>query len=263
MGRTLENYMIEDIPAASATLDQTDGILCLEDDEIKLAAPPQVNNAALWLPGSSGNYVSAPDAAALDIVGDICIVAKVALDDWTPADYNTVVSKHVTTGNQISWSFRVDAVTGFLCFFSTSNGAVGTVAVAVSTAAPSVSNGGALWLAVTVDADNGSSVSVYHFWTSDDGETWTQLGDIATAAVIAIHAGTAPLTIGGVDAGTTSLLVGKVYSVSVRSGIGASGVVGGTEVASYDADLARGQRYRDAYGNLFTANGSAWALMAA
>jgi hypothetical protein len=37
------------------------------------------------LPGASGDYVSTPDAAALDITGDLDLRVRVAMDDWTPA----------------------------------------------------------------------------------------------------------------------------------------------------------------------------------
>jgi hypothetical protein len=262
VSRTLENYLTE-VPAASGTLDQTDGILCLEDDEIKMATPPQVNTAALWLPGTSGNYVSCPDAAGLDIVGDICVVAKVALDDWTPADYNTIAAKSVSSGDQISWSLRI-APGGLPQFFTTSSGNAATIALFQSSAAPAVSDTGTLWIAITVDVDNGASGCDGRFWTSSDGETWTQLGATQTGgSTISVFSSTSAVEIGSRDVGTVDLFVGRVHNVSVRSGIGASGVVGGSEVLNYSADLARGQRYRDAYGNLFTHTGSAWALMAA
>jgi hypothetical protein len=250
LGRTLENYM-DEIPQASGALDQTDGVLCLEDDTIKMAVPPQINNAALWLPGSSGNYVSAPDAAALDITGDICFVARVAFDDWTPAGNAIIVGKWTT-----SYAFLL-LTTGALSF------SANTAAFsATSTVATGVTNGAWKWVAATIDVDNGAGGSTGRFWTADDGETWTQLGADVVGATVAIAAGTEVIEIGGHTSGTSDRMAGRVGNVSIRTGIGAAGIVGGTEVLNYNGDLARGQRYRDSYGNLFTHTGSAWALMA-
>jgi hypothetical protein len=249
MGKTLGTYFGE-ITAASGTLDQTDKIPCLEDGSLRMAVPPQVNTAALWLPGSSGNYVSCPDAAGLDITGDITFVAKVALDVWTPAVSTTIVAKRQTTSTN-SYRFGVFDSGGRALFVAwTTNGLV--------------SNGSDLWIAATLDVNNGAAGNDTRFWTSADGEAWTQLGTtVTTATATSLFSSTSAIEIGSITAGTELLLGGKVYEVSVRSGIGAAGIVGGTEVLNYKADIARGQRYRDAYGNLFTHNGSAWALMAA
>lgn len=218
-------------------------------------APPQ---AALWLPGSSGNYVSCPDAAGLDITGDICITARVALDDWTPGTATVLVAKRASNSTK-SYQFYVDT-TGVLVFMTSSDGSA--EAAQSSTSAVSVSNGAWKWVAVTLDVNNGSSQNETRFWTSDDGVTWTQLGSTVTAAgTVSIFSSTSPLEIGGIHAGTALLLTGRVHAASVRTGIGTDGVVGGTQVAYYDADVARGQPYRDTSANLFTANGSAWALM--
>ena len=46
----------------------------------------------VYLPGVSGNYLSVPDEAALDITGDIDIRVQVAMDDWTPAADQVLVS---------------------------------------------------------------------------------------------------------------------------------------------------------------------------
>jgi hypothetical protein len=259
MGKTLETYLGE-VTAASATLDQTDGIPCLEDGSLRMAVPPQVSTAALWLPGSSGNYVSCPDAAGLDITGDICIVAKVALDDWTPGAATVIVGKR-DGGTTKSYQFYVDT-SGNLALMWSTDGSAETADT--STTPTGASNGTALWVAATLDVNNGASGYSVRFWTGSDGETWTQLGaTVVGGSTTSIFASTSPLEIGSIVGGTALNLAGKVYSVSVRTGIGAAGIVGGTQVAYYDANLARGNRFRDAGSNLFTATGSAWALMAA
>ena len=51
---------------------------------------PVESEAYIRLPGTAGNSFSVPDAAALDIVGDIDIRVKCALDDWTPPTISTL-----------------------------------------------------------------------------------------------------------------------------------------------------------------------------
>jgi hypothetical protein len=62
----------------------------------------------VYLPGVTVNFMRVPDENALDITGDIDIRVKVALADWTPAGVTGLVSKWLTTGNQRSYSFRVN-----------------------------------------------------------------------------------------------------------------------------------------------------------
>ena len=69
----------------------------------------------LRVTGTSGDYASTPDAAALDITGDIDLRVKVALDDWTPAAESTLIAKYTATGNQRSYALAVTA-TGALIF---------------------------------------------------------------------------------------------------------------------------------------------------
>ena len=47
----------------------------------------------VFLPGTASNTVSLADAAVLDLDGDFEIIARVRLDDWTPAATNTIVGK--------------------------------------------------------------------------------------------------------------------------------------------------------------------------
>jgi len=187
----------------------------------------------VYLPGGSANRLQVPDEAALDITGDITITARVALEDWTPAAVRRIVAKWLGPGNQRSYEFRINA-NGTLEFGFTTNGA--TVLGRTSTVAPTVADGNPLWIACTLDVDNGASGHDVRFFTSNDGVTWTQLGStVTTAGTTSIFAGTAPLTIGSESDGTNSM-TGKVYRATVANGIGAAGVPGGTTVLDIDCD---------------------------
>lgn len=180
----------------------------------------------LYLPGVSGNYLSTPDAATLDITGDIEIRARVALTDWTPAAETQLVGKWTVTGNQRSYKLSVNT-NGTLLFQNSTDGAVGTVVSHTSSVAPTVSDGGTLWVRVTVDVDNGSGDSDATFYTSTDDTndptavTWTQLGTVINSGgTTSIFSGTSVVTLGAIEAGTSLLMAGKLYYASILNGIG-------------------------------------------
>lgn len=188
----------------------------------------------LVLPGITGNYASTPDAAALDITGDITIVAKVTASDWTPTTAFIPIGKN-NAASQRSYHLTV-TTTGELRLTWSTNGT--DVPYETSTAATGFADGSTHWIAGTLDVNDGSGNHVVKFWTSDDGTTWTQLGTtVTTAGTTSIWAGTEPLTIGGVVSGTSSLLTGTVHRAQIYSGVrDFSGTPSGGTLA-FDADF--------------------------
>lgn len=180
-----------------------------------------------YLPGISGNYLSAPDSAALSITGDIDIRCAAALTDWTPTAVMTFVAKFGGAGQR-----------GYQ-FFVNTNGTLGldwsadgtTEIIKNSTVAPTVSDGALLLVRATLDVDNGALGNDVKFYTKTSTEAaaaadlalntgWTQLGSTVTTAVAtSIFDGDAALTVGATDAGAANLLAGKVYSAIVKGGI--------------------------------------------
>ena len=169
----------------------------------------------VYTPGISGNYLSAPDAAALDITGDIDLRVQVAMDDWTPSGSTTVLSKWASA-NQ-SFSFNVNAG-GIFYLYWTTNGS--TVNTAIASVANTITDGTIKWIRATLDVDNGASGNDVRFFTSDDGITWTQLGTtITTAGVTSIFSGTANVEISSNSNGTSSFLPAKIYRAQILNGI--------------------------------------------
>lgn len=208
----------------------------------------------LNLPGASGDYASTPDAAGIDITGDINLVAYVAMTDWTPAAQSALVAKFTTTGNQRSYGMTVET-SGALGIAWSANGTA--VISKTSTANPSVSNGGWLWVRATLDVDNGASGNDVTFYTSPDGVTWTQLGDVVTTATAtSIFDSTAVLEIGGTTSGTALRTTGKVGIARVYSGLAFSSLV-----AEFNPDLnaKRGDTSltSSATAEIWTVNGNA------
>jgi len=174
----------------------------------------------LVLPGVVGNYASVPDADALDITGDITLVARVAMADWTPGASQALLAKRVDGGNQQSWSL-VTGTTGALSLRWSPDGSGPSIVTATSTAATGFTDGTVGWVAVTLDVDNGAGGYDVKFWTSVNGVTWSQLGSTVTGgSTTSIHAGTAPVEIGTRNNGGADPLNGTVSVARVYSGSG-------------------------------------------
>lgn len=176
----------------------------------------------LHLPGASGDYASTPDAASLDIVGDIDIRAKVALDDWTPAAESTIIAKYTATGNQRSYALAVTTA-GALIFRWSEDGTAEKSET--SSASVSAAAGAATWVRATLEVDVGGTDAAVIFYTSTDGSTWTQLGTTQlNGATTSIFASTAVLELGGQTLGTVNRLAGKIFEAQVLSGIAGTSV---------------------------------------
>lgn len=188
-------------------------------------------SVALDLPGGSGDYASTPDAAALDITGDIDIRFDATLINWVLPDYPSsgrstfdrteLVAKSAT--NQVSWELYTRL--SKLYFVWSTNGTA--LNAAASTVDLPLTTSGRLAVRVTLDVDNGAGGNDVKFYTSDSiSGSWTQLGSTVTGTgTTSIWSGTANLRIGSIA--TSSLYdeaIGSVHAVEVRNGIGGSAV---------------------------------------
>jgi hypothetical protein len=170
----------------------------------------------MYVPGIASNFASAPDAAPLDITGDIDIRCKVALDDWTPSATNTLVAKTDGSTN-ISYSLQISN-TGVPRFVWSETGSA--IKFVDATVGPTVTDGSTIWLRVTLDVDNGAAGNTVTFFTSNDGLTWTQLGSpVVTLVVTSIYNGTTPINIGAQTNGTVAPARGKFFRAQVLNGI--------------------------------------------
>lgn len=177
-----------------------------------------IGEAFVVLSGASGDYVSTPDAAALDITGDIDIRCKVALDDWTPAAQNTLVAKWNSSTDQRSFQLGV-TTGGNLTLGWSEDGTTASALSEQSSVATGFTDGTAHWVRAVLDADDGSGDASVTFYTSEDGVTWTQLGATqAVGSTTSIFAGTAVLELGAQNAGTANRVAGRIYEAEVYDG---------------------------------------------
>ena len=185
----------------------------------------------LSLPGSVTQYAFTPGVSALAITGDIDIRVRVALDDWTAATNQTLMSKWSGGVSGQAFYFDVRNTSGRLLFEWYTSG--GADIVEEATAAPTVADGAATWVRVTLDVDNGAGQYEVKFWQSNDGSTWSQVGltKTGTTGVTNIQSTTSIMEIGTYLGGGGAPAAGKVYRAQVRDGID------GTVV--FDADFTQ------------------------
>lgn len=258
-GTNLNN--IEDgIVAADAAITVLEGdVTTLQSDVTTLdgrvdVLEPQLAakqyRTSVYLPGSSGNWISTPTAASLNIAGDLEAVWIGIQPDWTPTGITTTfIGKWHTTGNQRSWLLRSNP-NGTLNISVSVDGSATTISQ-TSTGLPPFVNGEPGGIKVTVDLDNGVGGSTVTFYYSlDEGENWTLLSTHTSTAMASIYASTAALGIGSYSGGTTQFLEGQTIYAEVRDGIG------GTVVASPDFTTYINPVRKDNQGNVWTVNGS-------
>ena len=203
-----------------------------------------------YLNGVAGNKFTTPSVAALDIVGDITMVAQLTPGSWDQDSY--LVSKRNTSTN-IAYSFvtNTNGTGGIGARFS-SDGLSNAGETVSSTAAVPFSAGSSGWVAVT---RSGADVK---FWTSTDGVAWTQLGTTLTLSFSGdIFVSTSVLTVGSNTANQAPLSA-NVISAGVYNGIPtAFGGAGGTLVASFAAS-----DYPSTGGSTFvsSATGETWTI---
>lgn len=158
------------------------------------------------------------------------IIVKATASDWTPASPKALVVNGDHSGpsyhNYVLWITNTGAI-----FFSRPTGS--TARTYTSTVATGITDGTAKWIKVSFDVDNGASASEVTFWLSDDGASWTQLGDPVTGVLGAGNNNTwhsLYLYIGQAQYGNVYPWVGTIHRAIIKDGID------GTTV--FDADFS-------------------------
>lgn len=175
--------------------------------------------AYCYLPGVARNALNVPDAAALDITGEIDLRVQCALDDWTPAAQQTLLAKYASGAGLVSYLLDVNTA-GTLRLLISSNGSSAT-SNASSTVATGVSDGAVKWVRATYATASGD----VKFYLSDDGSTWTQLGTTVSTAAGAIFSSSSAVYVGTRSDNASNPAAGKFYRAQILNGIGGTTVL--------------------------------------
>jgi hypothetical protein len=171
--------------------------------------------------GSATSYASTPDAAALDIVGDIDIRADIEPAQWPPASDATLVSKYMDATNNRSYRLDVMSTGRLRVTWSTT----GVNAFSIVSSIPlDIVGGERISVRVAFDVNDGAGGRAATFYTAPGATSlngpWTQLGTTQTqAGTTSIFSGTAAMEVGSRNGGVTTLFMGNTYHVQVRNGI--------------------------------------------
>lgn len=210
-------------------------------------------STGLYLPGTSGNNLTTPDHADLDITEELCAIIELTPADWTPSTDQFVIGKWLGSGDQRSWSLLLKT-TGILSLQMTTDGTAGTVLTRNST----VVDTNATKLALSVIVNTTSSTAVIYLWEFVI-DSWNLLSSSDAFSMSSMFSSTSNLIIGSYPDGSSSF-IGTIYSAQIYDGVGDNSAPGlGTLVAEFDASAPVGPRYRDRTGKIWTINGSAWS----
>jgi hypothetical protein len=177
-----------------------------------------------YLNGVTGNGFSTPDSAALGITGDIDLRVKVAMDDWTPASNSMLISKR-TSDDEWTFYLQTDGKLNINWWNS-----VAANSEVISTAATGFTDRTTHWVRVTLDVDNGAGGYTVNFYGSDDGITWTAVGDpiVTGAGTTDVKNSTSDIIVGAQTTFAT-VAAGAFYQAQIYDGID------GTLVADFNA----------------------------
>ncbi len=174
----------------------------------------------------NGNHGSTPDAAPLDITGDIELIVRFAPDIWDSGATQNILSKLSTSGDQKSYRLTL-AGDGDLTLTTSTDG-IDTVNHRQSGSPlhviASLVNGDVCWIRVTLDVDDGASDTSATFYysldnTNDvDSVSWIQLGAIVkNGATTSIFSSSANVNVGARNDGSQEQCPGKYYRTQIIS----------------------------------------------
>lgn len=179
----------------------------------------------LWLTGTSGDYASVPDDAALDITGDLTLIADVGINEIPPSGTIMFVSKWTTAGNQRSYYLgaNVDADGNMLLEFGWSDDGTNSHVAQSTVKIPVETNTfERIKVEAQLDVDDGASGHTVSFFYYDDSDVQVSLGDVVQdpggAGTTSVFASTAPVNMGAGNGGTTNLWQGRIYAAQISDG---------------------------------------------
>lgn len=195
---------------------------------------------------AAGTGATTPDAAALDVVGDIDIRFDATLTNWHASGSVELCGKGAATGNQRAWLLMMRDRKLHFEWSPTGAGIIEKQSTVDMPVPPS----DRVAVRVTLDVDNGAAGNTVRFYTSDSiSGTWTQLGaDVVTAGVTSIFNSSAELRVGD---GRSTLGFpssdGQVHAFELRNS--ASTVVANPD---FSAQTAGAASFTDGTGKVWT-----------
>ncbi|MFD0344003.1 hypothetical protein ACFVH0_35955 [Streptomyces sp. NPDC127117] len=178
------------------------------------------------MPGGATDRLVTPDAAALDVTGDLDLSMDLAADNWRKPQM-LAARYALSTGNNRCWIFEL-AESGALIFMWSPDGTFANRVDVTSTLPVPAYSGQRMAVRVTLDVNNEAGGRTVRFYTARTmNGPWVQLGADRTATgTTALLGGTASLEVGRClefnqlpNGGFLYSLAGRVYGLRLRNGI--------------------------------------------
>ncbi|MFH9957306.1 hypothetical protein ACH4OX_24275 [Streptomyces roseolus] len=169
------------------------------------------------LPGDTTAALTTPDHAALGST-DLDLRVELASNDY--AVQQDLAERWLTTGNQRSWAWML--VGGQLHLRWSPDGTGTALGLAISPSVVPARPGQRIALRATLDVNNGSGGwTANFFWARRlDSPVWEPLGTVSGSGVTSVYDGTAGLRLGTAAGFVGPGVLGRVYGMQLRTGIG-------------------------------------------
>jgi hypothetical protein len=203
---------IINLGTAGALLNGQNGSTASADtnDALFLDWPGDNAGNYVYLSGVTGNFMSVPDEAALDITGDLDLRCQLQADNYMTSTNRSLITKW--QASNLAYQFSISS-SNVLQLGLTNNGTTAVTANAPANVS-TLTAGETYWLRVTWQQSDGR----VQFFFGTDGSSWTQLGTDQTIAIASIFSGSAILTVGSLG-NTARFLETKIYRAQVLDGI--------------------------------------------
>lgn len=153
-------------------------------------------NRAVTFPGTSGNYAYTAPSGNFALTNGIDIRAKISLADWTPSTSSAIVAQMGNLSSTMAFEALVET-DGKLSFQFTTTGANLTGNKRTSTQSLNFNDGSVNWIRWVFVNDDAIGNHIASFYTSTDGENWTQLGiSVTNSGKVTIFPTSSNITVG-------------------------------------------------------------------
>lgn len=170
----------------------------------------------LLVNGFTPAVASTPDHSSFNIANELDVRVRLSMNPWAPLFLSAhIVGQASAVAGDNAWVYSIHPnQSPRLAIYPDDQNLIGPEADAAITYPAGIT---VHWVRATCDFNNGSGNSVFNYYTSEDGTSWSQLGTAnLTAAVVTMHNSTGPIAVPPSTLGYS----GRVYYIEVRDGIG-------------------------------------------